>query len=126
VTTIINVVLSVIFGKKYGLVGIISATVIARMIYAWWKEPIVIFNNYFKKTAKVYFVKYMLRIVYMGVILILINNISSSITIANLYLDFIMKVAVTLIISIVLLIMPYLNNDAIIYLSRIIKGDKNV
>ncbi len=55
ITAFINLVLSVILGKMYGLFGILLATAIARMLTNMWYEPFILFKNYFKKSPIYYF-----------------------------------------------------------------------
>lgn len=120
VTTIINVILSIIFGKYYGLNGIIAATVISRMIYAWWKEPKIIFNEYFKCSSRDYFKKYIFRLLYSCIIVLVIELIFKYIVIDNIYISFIVKGMITAIISVVLLVVPYIKSNAIIYIKKIL------
>lgn len=121
VTAIINVILSIILGKYFALDGIIAATVISRMVYAWWKEPKIIFNRYFKESSKGYFVKYILRLVYTIVILIIIHSICSFVQIGNIYANFIIKALITGILTLILLILPYIKNEVMMYLKKVLK-----
>ena len=121
VTAVINVILSIVLGKYFALDGIIAATIISRMIYAWWKEPKLIFNEYFKESSKSYFGKYILRVGYMFIVLLIVNLISSYIKINNIYFCFIIKAVVTAVLTIILLVLPYLKNEVMIYLRKIVK-----
>lgn len=58
VTASLNLALSVLFGKLRGLSGILFASVLARMLYAWWREPMILYRVCFKKSSGVYFVRY--------------------------------------------------------------------
>jgi O-antigen/teichoic acid export membrane protein len=55
ITAFINLVLSIILGKIYGLFGILLATAIARMLTNMWYEPFILFKNHFKKSPILYF-----------------------------------------------------------------------
>lgn len=57
-TAVINIVLSILFGYFWGMTGIFMATVLARMLYAWWKEPVVLYHLFFKRSAVSYLVNY--------------------------------------------------------------------
>lgn len=58
VTTIINIILSILLGKYFGLLGILLATIIARMIFALWKEPMILYKTVFKKSSNEYFINH--------------------------------------------------------------------
>lgn len=62
VTAIINIVLSFIMGYYWGINGILIATVSARMLYAWWKEPKVLLNEFFGMSCKKYLLTYLFRL----------------------------------------------------------------
>ncbi|WP_026509722.1 lipopolysaccharide biosynthesis protein [Butyrivibrio sp. LC3010] len=61
VTAICNIVTSIIGGYLWGLFGIIIATVFSRMVYAWWKEPMVLYREYFSKNPIKYYMTYIIR-----------------------------------------------------------------
>ena len=57
-TGILNIVFSVILGQKWGLVGIWSATVLARMMTNLWYDPYAVYVYGFQKSPLQYFKKY--------------------------------------------------------------------
>lgn len=54
VTALINLILSIIFGKKYGMFGILLATAIARILTNFWYEPFVLYKYVFKQKFLTY------------------------------------------------------------------------
>ena len=54
VTAAINLILDVVLGKIYGLVGIYAATLIARLLTNAWYEPYVIYKYGFQKNYGIY------------------------------------------------------------------------
>jgi len=60
VTAILNLVLSVLLGKYYGLFGILAATAISRLITNVWYDPYALFKHGFKKSIYPYYVEYVL------------------------------------------------------------------
>ncbi len=55
ITALINLLLSVLLGKPFGLFGILLATAIARLLTNMWYEPLILFKYYFKKPPRIYF-----------------------------------------------------------------------
>lgn len=92
VTAAINIILSVIMGYYMGITGILLATVIARMIYAWWKEPKVLFNVYFHRAGREYIKKYILRVILCLVVGMIVNQCCSIISINNVYIKFLFQI----------------------------------
>lgn len=58
-TGIINIVLDVVLGKRYGVVGIYLATLIARACTNLWYEPYAVFRYGLKKNPLLYFARYL-------------------------------------------------------------------
>lgn len=56
-TAVINVVLSIVLGRIFGLPGILLATTISRLATYYWYEPILLFRDYFHISSRVYFVE---------------------------------------------------------------------
>lgn len=55
ITAVINIILSIILGKIYGIGGIIFATFIAKISTYFWYEPNLLFKKYFGKSCKEYY-----------------------------------------------------------------------
>lgn len=60
VTAVLNLIFSIWLGKRYGLVGILAATAISRLITNVWYDPYALFKHGFKKPVSVYYCGYCL------------------------------------------------------------------
>lgn len=67
-TAFINLILSIILGKIWGLTGILAATLIARLCTNFWFEPFVIYKHYFKRNICEYFVNQIVRIIFIAIL----------------------------------------------------------
>lgn len=59
ITAVINIALSIVLGKLWGLFGILVATAISRLVTNTWYSPYAVFKYGFGVSAKPYFVKYL-------------------------------------------------------------------
>lgn len=57
-TGIINLILDVILGRKFGILGIYLATLIARMCTNLWYEPYAVYRYGLKKNPLLYWIRY--------------------------------------------------------------------
>lgn len=62
-TALVNVVLSVVMGKVWGVGGILIATSIAKFATCYWYEPMLLYKNFFNIAPKKYYVEYMYNVV---------------------------------------------------------------
>ena len=92
VTAIVNLVLSIILGYFWGMSGVLIATVISRMVYAWWKEPLILFRKYFKCSPRKYFTNYILNGVFFVIVCAACYFICEAIRLPNIYVGFGLKV----------------------------------
>lgn len=118
VTSAINLILSIIFGKYFGIVGIVFATVIARMLYAWWKEPQIIYNDIFKKSAKSYYKNYLFRFLLMILIGVILSTITNFIKFNNLIISLILKFIICTLIMAIIYMIIYRKNKSYLFLKE--------
>lgn len=67
-TAFLNLILSIIFGRIWGLTGILIATLIARLCTNFWFEPFIIFKHYFKRNVCIFFVNQIVRIIFISIL----------------------------------------------------------
>ncbi len=58
ITSILNVVLSIFFGLRWGVMGVLAATVVARLVTNWWYQPRALFKYGFEASSRKYFINY--------------------------------------------------------------------
>lgn len=119
VTAILNIILSIILGYYFKMNGILFASIISGFIYAWWKEPKIMFNEYFNSSSKKYIFNYIRNIVIISLI-VLLNNYLLNFSLNNIYFSFIIKTILTVIITGILLILIFIKSDAYEYIKSII------
>ena len=118
VTAIINLFLSIIGGYFFGITGIVGATVISRMLYAWWKEPVVIFRDYFKTSPKNYFLGYLMKIGYACAIAYALSIVSQFIVFDNIVVQGFARAFVTIILATIAICIPLKNREAMRILKK--------
>lgn len=116
ITAIINIISSVIGGYLWGIAGILYATTISRLVYAWWKEPQILFAKSFNKTAMGYYITYIKRLVFCIIIGIITYRIANIQLMTNIYLLFIYKMLICCIIPNICLVVAYCRTEEFKYL----------
>ena len=76
-TALINLILSIALGKIWGLLGILLATLIARLCTNFWYEPFIIYKYYFNKKSKGYFLEQIIRIIFIAALVGMYNLLFS-------------------------------------------------
>lgn len=97
VAAVINIILSIVLGYKYGITGIILATSIARLVSTTWIDPFLLHKYEFKTSVIKFFVKYIKYF-----IIVLVNyGICCFVTsfIGDRIFDFIIKTIMVTILS---------------------------
>nr|WP_321302562.1 transporter [uncultured Trichococcus sp.] len=117
-TAALNIILSIILGRIYGLSGILFATAISRILTNFWWEPKVLYNEYFKKSSKLYFIN---QLYYMGILIItniLINALQYPLSLGtNNIATFIVKAMICFILPNVIFYLTFRKTDEFKYLS---------
>ena len=91
IMVVLNIVLSVLFAKKWGLFGILLATVIARLCTHVWYDPWLLYRRVFLKPYITYI---KMKLVYLIVVVadcMLVYTISRLTAVSNLWIDLSVK-----------------------------------
>lgn len=106
VTCILNIGLSIAMGIKWGLVGLLIATSIARMATNFWYEPLMLYKKIFKMPATKHFVKqamyFATTLVSGGITYFVCEKLFTEVTIFSIAVKFVLCVAIPSIIIFVL------------------------
>lgn len=97
-TAFINVVLSYSLGKEYGIIGIIGATAIARLVTNFWYDPYIVLKLGLKENPLQYAMKFMKYCLVLGFIFGVLHFIFLSFNM-SLWVQLLLKFTLTLLIS---------------------------
>ncbi len=111
----LNIILSIILGKIWGIFGILIATVISRLLTNMWYEPFVLYKIHFNKKVTNYFKDNLLNFLITVIIIILCGIITNYINIVNI-VTFILKGIICLIIASIIYYFCYRKTEAFNYL----------
>lgn len=88
--SIINIVISVLLCRKWGIAGVLVGSVIARGSTYFWYEPIILFREFFGKRPIVYFENHIFGVLMICIVTFILQKIAGSIQIST-WLGFIEK-----------------------------------
>ena len=126
VTSMFNIVLSIIGGRYYGITGIVAATVISRMLYNWWKEPTIIFRDYFNDSPRRYLLTYIVRLIYVCIMAFIVGLVSQRIRIpAGMILQGCVRAVVTVLLAGLALYIPMAKRKSMQTLKQKILGNNS-
>ena len=104
IVTILNIVLSFVFGKIFGLFGILLATGLSRLLVTSWQQPLVLYKKVLKSSPKRYYYNKIYYSVILFIIILLSSFTSYKINVDS-YLSLIIKIFVIFMVAFVLLYM---------------------
>lgn len=78
IAAIVNLILSIILGKLFGVGGILLASAIARLSTYFWYEPLLLFKEYFEKPVKEYYIPIYINIFIMAIVILVFNQVFSN------------------------------------------------
>lgn len=123
ITAIINIILSIILGKIFGMFGIVIATAIARLITNIWYEPLILYKDYFKISISEYWKNNMYYIICTMLNYIITYFICNNIQVENI-IEFIYKTIICCIINIILYVVEYCKKREFIEMMKMVKIKK--
>lgn len=113
ITAIINLVLSIWWGRLYGVAGIIFASVVSRLVTYVWYEPVLLFKEYFGKSSWLYFGG-VLKSIILTIILMIIEKFTiSTYFIPHTWIQFGFKIVVVAIVTVGAVILCYIRTPGV-------------
>ncbi len=111
VMVILNIILSIGLADKWGLFGVLFATVAARVLTHVWYDPLLLYRKVFHKP----FLQYIkMKIVYLLTVIfncVLVYEICNIISFSNQWVEFFLKALLCVFIPNIVLIALFHNND---------------
>ena len=111
VMVILNIVLSIGLANKWGLAGILFATVVARLLTHVWYDPWLIYRKVFHKPFSQYIKMKAFYLLIVTLNCTLVYAICSIIVFSNQWVGFCLKVLLCAFIPNIVLIALFRNND---------------
>lgn len=124
IESLLNIVLSIIFVKKFGLMGVFMGTIGSGLVLWCYSYPKYVYNKLFG--GKIY--DYIKETIYYFIIFILIAGFTYSLAILisfdNVYLQFISNVLIALIVPNVIMLLLFSKDESFKYFINMLKGLK--
>ena len=124
IESLLNIVLSIIFVKKFGLMGVFMGTIASGLVLWCYSYPKYVYNKLFGRKIS----DYMKETIYYFIIFILIAGFTYSLAILisfdNVYLQFISNVLIALIIPNVIMLLLFSKDENFKYFINMLKGLK--
>lgn len=124
IEAIINIIFSIILGKKYGTIGVLIGTLISNVSTNLWIEPLVLYKYGFKHSVSDYYKKYIIYFITFLIYTFTINYIVNYIFKVNTLILFIGKTIITFILINLILIITNKKNENFLYYFNLFK--KNI
>ena len=111
IMVIINVVLSIVLAKPFGIEGVLFATIVARLVTQIWYDPMLVYREAFKEKVINYFKTY---VCYLGVAVIAVGLtyfIGMWIVMDNRYVELVLRACVCVIVpNVVIVVMCHMTH----------------
>ena len=118
---VINLILSFILGKLFGLSGILISTLISRLLTVVWYEPIILIKNKLESNVKDYYITQIKYILLFFIVTIIIYLITKPLIVNNLLLFILKVLIITITYNITYLIIFKNNNNFKSVLNKLLK-----
>ena len=124
IESLLNIVLSIIFVKKFGLMGVFMGTIASGLVLWCYSYPKYVYNKLFRRKIS----DYIKETIYYFIIFILIAGFTYSLSILisfdNVYLQFISNVLIALIVPNVIMLLLFSKDENFKYFINMLKGLK--
>ena len=122
IQAVFNLVLSIILGLKYGIIGILVATSVSYIILPCWNKPYLIYKYIFNSSVKKYYLKEILNVFALVIIGIASYYALEMINIPISIIGFIVNVIIVTLIFTVIISIFYFHTSQYKFLLNFIIG----
>lgn len=119
---VVNIVLSIILGKYWGVFGVLIATFLSRASISLWYDPLILHKYGFGVSSKPFFVRYAKRIILLAVVLVIMLSIRKAVLFAGTTIPkFLLMMVITAVVPNAVFWIVYHHSDEYAYFQSIIK-----
>lgn len=115
----LNIILSILLGKIWGLFGIVIASAFSRLFTYIWYEPCLLFNLYFEQSAKYYFIG-LLRNIILVIFITIICYIGTMFLYTDSFIMWLFKAGIVFAVSLIIAVFSYRKSKGFALLKRYI------
>ena len=119
--TVMNLILSFILGKLFGLSGILISTLISRLLTVVWYEPIILIKNKLESNVFKYYITQIKYILLFLTVTIIIHLLTKPLIVNNLLLFILKVLIITITYNITYLLIFKNNNNFKSVLNKLLK-----
>ena len=88
---ILNLAVSVILMRKFGMIGVFIGTTVSTLAVPFWNQPRILFKYGFKQNSVEYFKRYLIYSVFTIIIGMISTTMCNSVNVDNLFISLIIK-----------------------------------
>lgn len=121
VMAVMNLILDIIMGRKWGIIGIFTATTISRISTQVWYDSYLVYKEVFGTRPWKYYIDYVLKFIIMVFVCICTNVVTGYILVEINFVDFVIKSIVTFLVSNMFLIVVFCKDKNFKYFLTIVK-----
>lgn len=119
---VVNIVLSIVLGKHWGVFGVLIATFLSRASISLWYDPLILHKYGFGVSSKPFFVQYVKRIILLAIVLVVMLSIRKAILFAGTTIPkFLLMMVITTVVPNAVFWLVYHHSDEYAYFRSIIK-----
>lgn len=119
IMAIMNIILDFFMGKQWGIIGIFLATTISRILTQVWYDSYLIYKMVFQKKPWRYYADYVIKAIVTLVICVVTGTLAGLVSVNSVYLDFMVKMVMAVLIPNIALIIIYHKNENLKYMFSI-------
>jgi O-antigen/teichoic acid export membrane protein len=116
----INIILSLILVKFYGLAGIFIGTTISTVATVLWTQPLIVYKNLFKKSVKEYFIRYGFYFVLTITTCLIVTYICNSLVEGNSFFSLVLRGLICVLITNIVYIVIFFKQEEFRYIKNFI------
>lgn len=118
IEALINLIISLVFAMKYGLIGVLAGTLISFLLCSFWTKPYFVYKEVFVVPFRKYILWEGEKIITSIIVAVLTYYLQTFVRVENIFLELILKAIVVTVFSNVVLVLRYFRTEEFAYIKE--------
>jgi len=105
VMIILNIIISIILVKPFGVAGVIIGTILSRLFTTAWLDPYIVYKNGFKESPINYYKKYIYYFIIFFLSCITLGKLTSYINISNIIIWILIAILTLIVYNLIIILL---------------------
>lgn len=116
---VLNIILTIVLGKNFGIKGVLSASVISMLLVPMWTQPYLVYKNVFKEKLSHYYKKFVTYLLLTIFVIFITSNICNLMKFESAIVNLIVRILISASVPLMVNLILFWKTEEMNYMKRV-------